>query len=247
MIRSSRAASLAPFLLLALVSAVDSIPAQTLRGDKPKVGPAPGPSHPGRKPGVRHVLQQGQTLYSLSRAYGVPVKTLVEANRIADPTRIPAGKTLFIPGVLRPLSVPPPAPPGIAFSWPVAGVVTSPFETDGRRPHHEGIDIGGVMGEEVRAAAAGRVVSIGTERGYGKMLIIDHGEGLSTLYAHASEILVEVDQEVEAGTPVARVGNSGNARGAHLHFEIHRDGRPVNPLPYLPGPGPARAAQSARE
>jgi murein DD-endopeptidase MepM/ murein hydrolase activator NlpD len=119
------------------------------------------------------------------------------------------------------------------MAWPIVGEVTSAFETPGVRPGHEGIDIDGVMGEEVGAAAAGKVLWTGNERGYGEMVILDHGGGLSTAYAHASEILVEVGETVNAGEPVALVGDSGNARGAHLHFEVRRNGLPVDPLPFL--------------
>ena len=65
------------------------------------------------------------------------------------------------------------------------------------------------------------------------MVIIDHGDGLTTLYAHASRLLVGPDEWVSTGEPVAEVGDTGNARGAHLHFEVRRNNRPVNPLPLL--------------
>ena len=94
------------------------------------------------------------------------------------------------------------------------------------------------MGQDRRGSAGegrsrGRVVYTGAQRGYGEMIVIDHGGGISTLYAHTSRFLVEADAVVEAGDPVAEVGRSGNARGAHLHFEVRRDGRPVDPLPLL--------------
>ena len=190
----------------------------------------PARSSPGEEKGIYHLLRRGQTLYSLSRVYGVPLATLAEVNGIEDPTRIPAGRLLFVPGATRPLDLPSPAAP--LLTWPITGRVTSPFQA-GKRLGHEGIDIDGVMGQEVRAAAAGRVVYTGAQRGYGEMIVIDHGGGISTLYAHTSRFLVEADAVVEAGDPVAEVGRSGNARGAHLHFEVRRDGRPVDPLPLL--------------
>ncbi|MFQ5877834.1 MAG: murein hydrolase activator EnvC family protein, partial [Acidobacteriota bacterium] len=101
----------------------------------------------------------------------------------------------------------------------------------GRR--HDGVDIDGRRGDTIVAAAAGRVAEAGTGRGYGKMVLIEHGGGLTTLYAHASKLLVRVGERVRAGEPVARVGRSGNARGTHLHFEVRRHGRPIDPLPLL--------------
>jgi murein DD-endopeptidase MepM/ murein hydrolase activator NlpD len=91
------------------------------------------------------------------------------------------------------------------------------------------------MGQEIRAAAAGRVVWAGVGRKYGRMVVIDHGGGLASLYAHASRLLVEVDEEIQAGEPIAEVGRSGNASGTHLHFEVRRDGHPIDPLPLLAG------------
>ncbi len=189
--------------------------------------------------GVYHLLRRGQTLYSLSRAYGVSLDAIIEANHVTDPTRIPADTLLFVPGAIRPLDLAVPEAPLLA--WPVAGRVTSPFASE-RRRGHEGIDIGGRMGQKVRAAAAGRVLRIGTRPGYGKVVEIDHGGGITTRYAHLRRILVEADDRVETGDTIGEVGRSGNARGAHLHFEVRRGGRPVDPVPLLR----ARAAGKSR-
>jgi murein DD-endopeptidase MepM/ murein hydrolase activator NlpD len=181
--------------------------------------------------GVCHVLRRGQTLYSLARAYRVSLDSIVEANQIEDPGRMPAGRVLFIPGAAEgPNALAEPIP---CFAWPLNGRVTSRFGGRGRGGSHEGLDIDGVAGQVIRAAAAGRVAWAGEERGYGTMVILEHGYGLTTLYAHASRLLVDAGESVSAGEPIAEVGQSGNARGAHLHFEVRRDGRPVNPLPIL--------------
>lgn len=192
--------------------------------------------------GAHHLVKRGQTLYSIARAYDVSLESLVEVNQIADPSRVRAGLVLFVPGASAPVDVSP-SLPVILLSWPLEGSLTSYFGSEGgqRRQEHEGIDIDGKVGQVVRAAAAGRVIWAGEERGYGNVVILNHGRGLSTLYAHASRLLVGPDQRVEAGDPVAEVGDTGNARGAHLHFEVHRNGQPVNPLPLLGSPL-ARAA-----
>jgi murein DD-endopeptidase MepM/ murein hydrolase activator NlpD len=84
------------------------------------------------------------------------------------------------------------------------------------------------------AARAGRVVYSGDKlSGYGKLVILDHGDGLQTLYAHGLELLVRVGDAVEKGQPIARVGRTGNATTEHCHFEIRKDRLPVDPLPYL--------------
>lgn len=100
---------------------------------------------------------------------------------------------------------------------------------------HRGVDLDAAEGAEVRAMAAGRVRFAGTRGGYGLTVIIDHGRGIETLYAHLGSIEVEADAGVDAGEVVGRVGRTGNARGAHLHFEVRRDGRPQDPVPLLGG------------
>ncbi len=188
----------------------------------------PAPQH---EVGVYHIIESGQTLFALYRVYQVPVETLIETNGIADPTRIPTGTPIFIPGADHILPVPVPGRPLLA--WPLGGRVTSVYGVRGGSGHHEGIDIDGEMGQEIRAAAAGFVARAGTNGSYGRMVLIDHGGGLTTFYAHASRLLVTEGEQVEKGQPVAEVGRSGNARGTHLHFEARRDGHPVDPLPLL--------------
>jgi murein DD-endopeptidase MepM/ murein hydrolase activator NlpD len=111
-----------------------------------------------------------------------------------------------------------------------------------RRGHsHTGIDLGGARGDDVLAARAGRVVYSGAGmRGYGKTVIVDHGDGLVSLYAHNSELLVRTGDRVKQGDPIARVGRTGNATAEHCHFEIRRDDVPVDPLLYLYPPLEAR-------
>ncbi len=208
--------------------------------------------------GVRVSLQPGMTLYSLSRTYEVPLQTILRVNDIHDPTTIRAGTAIFIPAPARSGSAPA-APPGTAsgpkpkpdgasapsemsIAWPLDGLITGAFGQRGRHHHHDGIDIDGVRGEQVRAVAAGIVVHSGSEGKYGKTVVIDHGNGVTTLYAHASRLLVREGDEVEQGETIAEVGATGNARGTHLHFEVRRDGRPVDPIPYLK-PGMMGAAR----
>lgn len=134
------------------------------------------------------------------------------------------------------------AQPGVStgtFLWPLPSCHTiySPFGTrDGRR--HSGIDISGngVMGKDILAADGGRVLQTNTAgwgSGYGLYVIIDHGNGYVTMYAHCSEVLVQPGEAVTQGQLIARVGNTGNSFGAHLHFEIRVNGSAVDPTPYL--------------
>lgn len=212
-------------------------PAADPREPAPPAAELPEPPPPA---GVYHVLEPGQTLYGLFRAYGVPVPTLMEVNGITDPTGIPVGTPIFVPGASQALPVPGPGPALLA--WPLEGSVTSAFGTRGQRGRHYGIDIDGVMGQVVYAAAAGTVIRAGTEGRYGRTVVLDHGSGLMTLYAHASRLLVQEGEQVGQGEPIALVGKSGNARGTHLHFEARRDGQLVDPRPLLPGGSTTTAA-----
>jgi murein DD-endopeptidase MepM/ murein hydrolase activator NlpD len=200
---------------------------------------------------VRHVVQPGQTLWRIARVYGVPMDELARANGIDDPSTIAVGSSLRIPGASRVLDVPPyPAPlPGEAprsqlaaagWIWPVdGGQVLSGFGVPRRTHHHTGVDIDGRTGQPVVAAREGRVVYSGASmRGYGKTVILDHGDGLSSLYAHNGALLVREGERVNGGDRIARVGRSGNATTEHCHFEIRRGDVPIDPLDYVsPGDG----------
>lgn len=123
-----------------------------------------------------------------------------------------------------------------ALSWPLRGPITSRF---GFRRHpifrlrqfHTGVDISAAMGSPVRAAFGGMVLYAGWFGGYGKLIVIDHGDGYSTLYGHLSAIGVAVGDQIARGQVVGRVGSTGYSTGPHLHFEIRQRGKPINPLP----------------
>ncbi|GAB4252983.1 MAG: M23 family metallopeptidase [Thermoleophilia bacterium] len=122
--------------------------------------------------------------------------------------------------------------------WPVQGRLSSKF---GYRIHpifktrkmHTGIDIGASSGTSIKAADAGTVIYAGWRGGYGKTVMISHGGGLTTLYAHQSSILVSTGQSVGKGSVIGRVGSTGYSTGPHLHFEVRQGGSPVNPLNFL--------------
>jgi len=123
-------------------------------------------------------------------------------------------------------------PSAAGFIWPVNGPVTSGFGMRWGRMH-EGIDIGVGYGTPIHAAAAGRVVYAGWMSGYGNLVAIDHGGGISTAYGHQSSIAVSVGQIVAQGETIGYVGCTGHCFGPHLHFEVRIKGAPVDPLGYL--------------
>ena len=116
--------------------------------------------------------------------------------------------------------------------WPVSGPITSPF---GMRwgSLHPGLDIGAGMGTPIKAAAAGRVIVAAYSGGYGNLVVIDHGNGIATAYAHQSQIAVSVGQQVGQGQVIGYVGSTGFSTGPHLHFEVRVNGTPVDPMGYL--------------
>jgi murein DD-endopeptidase MepM/ murein hydrolase activator NlpD len=122
--------------------------------------------------------------------------------------------------------------------WPTSGAIVSGF---GYRTHpvygttrfHSGVDIDGACGQPIFAAETGTVLSAGSNGGYGNATVIDHGNGLSTLYAHQSSIGVSSGQSVGRGEQIGLVGTTGLSTGCHLHFEVRINGEPVDPVPYL--------------
>ncbi|HYD40180.1 MAG TPA: peptidoglycan DD-metalloendopeptidase family protein [Anaeromyxobacter sp.] len=148
------------------------------------------------------------------------------------------------PAAARPASVPVPAPvpapgfgPGIA-ALPTEGRLSSPFgvRTDpftGAPRAHRGVDVGAPEGSAIRATADGIVRAAGPRGGYGNAVEVDHGNGLTTLYAHASELLVAPGELVRAGQEIARVGSTGRSTGPHLHFEVRVGGKAVDPARVL--------------
>jgi murein DD-endopeptidase MepM/ murein hydrolase activator NlpD len=123
-------------------------------------------------------------------------------------------------------------PSAAGLVWPCDGVVVSGFGMRWGRMH-EGIDIGCAYGTPNRAAASGTVIYSGWLGGYGNLVVVDHGNGLSTAYAHASTLVVGVGQSVSQGETVSLVGSTGNSSGPHLHFEVRVNGTAVDPLGYL--------------
>lgn len=168
-------------------------------------------------------------------------RTVFDPAREARP-RIGAGQ----PAPPRPAPPRPPAPPAsgempavelpprAAWRWPIDGPVTSRFGTREHGAWHNGLDIGAREGTAVLAALDGEVSFAGTQGNFGRLVVLDHGRGLTTWYAHLKSFEVQRGQKVRQGERVAESGSSGNARGPHLHFEVRRDGKPLDPLVVLP-------------
>ena len=185
--------------------------------------------------GVLHQVASGESLWEISERYNVPMDEITRVNEIADASRIQPNTKLVIPGAtqLRPRDV-------LlvngqlqkAFDWPVKGRISSPFGARWGKMHN-GLDIAVSTGTLVKAAADGRVTFAGWNGGYGILVIVDHGNGIETRYAHNSRLNVKVGQRVTRGETVAYSGNTGVSTGPHVHFEIRYRNNPVNPQTYL--------------
>jgi len=213
---------------------------------------------------VYHRVQPGETLYSISWRYGLDYREVAGWNRIQSPYTIYNGQLLRVtppadgsrardgvpvppaphaaPVIQRPSAAPliRPSPTGFAaapikWQWPVQGRVVQTFSKTNLV--RKGIDIGGRPGEPIRAAAAGSVVYAGSGLlNYGKLIILKHNDNYLSAYAYNRALLVKEGDTVAVGQHIADMGSKAGG-DAMLHFEIRYDGRPINPLKYLP---PAR-------
>lgn len=181
-----------------------------------------------------HTVNQGETLSGIAKNFGVPVKDIAAANGLKNEDLVMAGQKLLIARNSGPQGSmgAGPASRGLPvgeLEWPVVGWISSPFGMRDGKPH-EGVDIAADHGMPIRAAMAGRVAFAGPRGGYGLTVIIDHGDGISTLYAHSSKILVTEGEWVIRGEVIALVGNTGKSKGPHLHLELLLNGVPYDPL-----------------
>lgn len=184
-------------------------------------------------------VSQGDTLWDISRRYGISISSIMAANNLADGDSISVGMNLILPGASASSRSLPTVSRSSLFRWPVNGSITSGYgwrvhPISGVTSFHDGLDIAAGTGTPIGAAAAGTVDFAGWLGGYGRLVVIDHGDGIETRYGHLSGFNVAEGNWVSAGDTVGFVGQSGDATGPHVHFEIRKSGRTVNPGDYLP-------------
>ena len=188
-------------------------------------------------------VARGDTLYSLARQYDVGVSSLASINGLKSPYTIRPGQTIRLKA---PKDAPPPASRSkptstaslpddnrtIAWQWPVQGRLITTFNSN--KSGRKGIDIAANEGKDIRAAAPGRVVYSGNGLiSYGNLVIIKHNRTYLSAYAHNRKLLVKEGDAIKAGQKIAELGQTGT-ESPRLHFEIRKNGKPVNPLKYLP-------------
>ena len=186
---------------------------------------------------TRHTVRTGETLWAISKLYGVDLAELAKANSVGDSRSIEVGKVLTIPGtssgaVRKRVNYT--ARRSATFIWPVRGNIAASFGSRVDKYTNKGIDIKAPEGMGVAASRGGKVVYCDSHlKGFGQTVIIDHMDGFQTVYSYNSLIAVKVGDMVEQRDVIARVGSSGRAREPMLHFEIRRNGEPQNPEFYL--------------
>jgi len=188
-------------------------------------------------PGVYHEVRKGETLWYVSKIYNIDLKSIINANRLPDASKLEVGQLIFVPeagdaisdaDLIKNIKLE-------TFIWPVKGAITSYFGSTKDMTKNSGIDIKARSGTSVLAARSGKVTFASDRmKGYGKTIIIDHLDGFQTVYAHNDRNLVNVDQNVTRGTVIAKVGRSGRVEKPTLHFEIRKNHKPQNPFYYLP-------------
>jgi murein DD-endopeptidase MepM/ murein hydrolase activator NlpD len=214
---------------------------------------------------VSHEVVAGDTLWSISRASGVPIETLAAVNHLPPEGILRLGQRLVVPPADRtvPWLLSPPArnavhpllrSPGVqatsgvpllagdlrTLEQPSEGLITSRFgwrihPIFGTREFHTGLDIANRIGTPIRAAESGIVRFVGWMGGYGRLIVVAHANGFETSYSHLSSMLVSLGQRVMRGDLLGRMGNSGWSTGPHLLFEVRRNGVPLDPMPFLRG------------
>lgn len=195
--------------------------------------------------GVGHTVAKNETLSSIAKKYSAEIDELLAYNKLVSDKQLQIGQKLIVPGgsIAPPTrsvrsvtsvftsssSVGSPTSRIGGFIWPtVSKRITQYYHW-----RHHAIDVGSKSGLPIYASMAGVVTKAGWSTGYGYNVVVSHGGGKKTLYAHMSKIYVKKGQEVNQGLPIGAIGNTGWSTGPHLHFEIIINGRKVNPLSYL--------------
>lgn len=183
---------------------------------------------------ISHTVRSGENLSYIAANYGVTVTAIIQSNNLPDINRLKIGQVLNIPATTSGVLASRSSASSTGFIWPLIGTISSYFGERRGVSRHSGLDIAAPSGRDIKAARAGRVDSAGWMGGYGYAVIIDHGEGYKTLYAHASKLLVKAGDRVVQGQVIAKVGSTGNSTGPHVHLEVRQNSKFMDPLKYLP-------------
>jgi len=193
-----------------------------------------------------HLVKQKESLHRIAKMYDVGILNLLDYNSINSYDLKPGMKIWLVAGKTEVASIQKPVEKKIPevdhqtsvqkrvdLFLPAKGVVTSEFGIRNGRPH-KGIDISASVGEPIYAALDGKVAYVGTQRGYGNVIILEHDNYVMTVYAHNESNLVRLGETVKKGQPIGTLGKTGSTTGPHLHFEYRVRGKAINPRNVLP-------------
>ena len=188
---------------------------------------------PERKNGFYHRVLKGQTLWRISKIYFIDMDELKKVNNISETTKIETGQMLFIPYLKKePVAF---KTSSEDFAWPLKGKIIADFEEVTNNMTNKGINIKAVGNSNVSAARSGKVVFYSDNfYGFGKTIIIDHGDTFSSVYTRNSEVFVKTGDLVTKGMVIAKAGHAGRDKSDYLHFEVRKNNLPQNPHFYLP-------------
>jgi murein DD-endopeptidase MepM/ murein hydrolase activator NlpD len=198
--------------------------------------------------GINHEVKSGDTVLGIAKKYQTEAKKIIANNKLANASDIKIGDLLFIPDGIKPTQVTSSYKPktvasvysndtvapasndiGTKLLWPVNSHRITQYYHWG----HSGLDVGDKTGSPIYASEAGKVERSGWSRGYGYNVVINHGNGMKTLYAHASSLLVKTGESVSRGQTIALIGSTGWSTGPHIHFEVRINEVRKNPLNYI--------------
>ena len=199
--------------------------------------------------GINHSVASGDTISSIAKKYSVEEKEILEANKMTSASTLKISEELFIPGgrkityasytpksytgitAIRDIVKAPDAKPvpSNKMNWPTVGSRISQYYTW----KHHAVDIANKNGTPIYAADSGTVEYIGWGKGYGNQIVVNHGGGKKTRYAHLSKFYVKKDEKISKGQTIAAMGSTGWSTGSHLHFEVIINGKKYNPLNYI--------------
>lgn len=192
--------------------------------------------------GTIHIVKPGESLWEIARKYERSVEQLIKSNDIANPKYLKVGIRLVIPEAET-------AAAAVAtttalrtslssryegyWRWPLQGIITSVYGPRGNEFHH-GLDIAADIGERIHPIRGGKVEFCGWLNDiYGRTVIVDHGDGIRSLYAHNSKVLVKEGDSINPSVAISEIGSTGRSTGPHLHLEVYVDGKTIDPQKLL--------------
>lgn len=186
-------------------------------------------------PGLYHRVEKGQTLWKISKLYNIDLNELIRINSISETSNIEINQMLFIPKTYRQNGTENIMPSTQEFSWPLKGKIIAGFGQQVNNMMNNGINIRFDGNTDVVAARSGRVIFCSEKfASFGKTIIIDHGDGFSSVYTGNSKVTVKTGDSVDKGAPIAKISKDQKAGNDFLHFEIRKGYTPQNPNFYLP-------------